>query len=345
MIETPLFFIVGRGRSGTTLLKSMLDAHPNIKVAHESQFMRILYQKYHKKTTWSKTDLESFYNDLWLDPKIHLWPINKEGLQKSLLAHQGTQSYAELCKVVYTHFESLYPTKDLQLIGDKNPVYSLFVDKLIQLYPEAKFIHVVRDYRAVAEAHLRVPYEAHNIASLCYRWNLSNKKIEALKEKHPDQFLLLKYEDLITRPKSELERICTFLNVPFEEHTLNYGQGKDSLKAQWGGVFDWHKNTFKPPITSKINAWESALTPTQIATAETVSHTIGEKYGYRSITPRKDRPRNIATFPGLLLGWLYPFVERVLLRFPLSLSKRLFHAYGTVTNFEKSFKERAPKKD
>ncbi len=56
----PIFFVVGRPRSGTTLLRTLFDAHPNVLVPPECQFIINLYPKYGKVTNWSKKNLESF---------------------------------------------------------------------------------------------------------------------------------------------------------------------------------------------------------------------------------------------------------------------------------------------
>ena len=68
-----LFFIVGRGRSGTSLLVSMLNQHPHIAIPPEALYIMILYNKFAKYKTMSKKMIRTFYNYLWIEKCMNRW--------------------------------------------------------------------------------------------------------------------------------------------------------------------------------------------------------------------------------------------------------------------------------
>src|SRR5687768_17836788 len=116
----PMFFVVGRERSGTTLLQLLCDNHPNIIIPTESPFIKHLYKKYVNRTHWCQKDLLNFYNDLMEEPFITLWNINRERLKAELLSSDPSVSFASLCKIIYFHSMSSNGKADVRLIGDKN---------------------------------------------------------------------------------------------------------------------------------------------------------------------------------------------------------------------------------
>jgi len=145
----PMFFLLGRGRSGTSLFQTILNAHKNIAVPPEAQFVTLLYKKY-SKSSWSKKEVLSFYDDLCLEPRVDNWKLDKDYLKERLLNtldEQGGTNYSKLCREVYSCYAVRKGKESFVVLGDKNPQYSLYVKQLIQVFPEAKFIHMIRDCR------------------------------------------------------------------------------------------------------------------------------------------------------------------------------------------------------
>ena len=145
--EIPIFFIVGRPRSGTTLLRTLFDAHPNSIVPPECQFIINLFPKYGKITHWHEKDLEEFYSELVKQWLFDLWPLDRQELRENLMACTGEQSYGTICKVVYASYQSVFNHDKILALGDKNPGYAIYTRKLLKIFPKAKFIHIIRDYR------------------------------------------------------------------------------------------------------------------------------------------------------------------------------------------------------
>jgi hypothetical protein len=151
--NTPMFFILGRPRTGSTLLRTLFDAHPQVIIPQEWPMLLLLHFRFEKVKYWDKKNLEEFYQSLFQPLKIPFWSIrNWPGidlnlLHSNLLLCEGEQTLETLLKVVYFHYNSFFDKKEIVLIGDKNPAISNHPELLAKLFPTAKFIHLVRDYR------------------------------------------------------------------------------------------------------------------------------------------------------------------------------------------------------
>ncbi|HET6369713.1 MAG TPA: sulfotransferase, partial [Nitrospiria bacterium] len=100
--DQQLVFIVGRGRSGTSLLSSILNTHPDIAVVPEGMFVISLHQKYGGKNRWDEKSLDRFYDDLFLDERsAQWWNLDKEAFKGDLLKLKGERTFSSLCRFVY----------------------------------------------------------------------------------------------------------------------------------------------------------------------------------------------------------------------------------------------------
>jgi hypothetical protein len=291
----PIFFIIGKGRSGTTLLQTLLDAHPNICIPLESRFFIHLYKKYHSKIKWSRNDLTQFYHDLLTEEKISLiWNINLPKLKSAIENSKSDISFAELCKLIYAHYDSFFKKSEIQLIGDKNPVNTLFLDWILSVYPNAKFIHMLRDPRANVASHIKA-HPDKSIAFSALKVTKYNERCETFKTKIKQQTLTLYYEKLVANPKTELDRICKFLNIEFNESMLNHSSVvSQNIKEQLTTnvtndknialklkIFNlFHKNLEKPINTNSINKWKEEFSHSQVNTIESLAKKDHIKYGY-----------------------------------------------------------------
>ncbi|HET8837870.1 MAG TPA: sulfotransferase [Flavobacteriaceae bacterium] len=285
-LETPIFFIVGRGRSGSTLLQMMLDAHPNIQVPLESRFVVYLYKKYAHQKVWSQTVLKQFIVDLSQEKKINLyWDLDWAKLEKNILAQPENTSFAKLCKLVYCHHISFFPKSEILLIGDKNPINSVFVPQLMEIFPDAKFIHLVRDPRANICSHLKSKMET-NLGMAALKWVEFNKYVEKVKLLRPKNYFLLRYEDFVSDPEIWLKEITCFLQMEFRSEMLEYRsiltrKYQSSEKDLRYELFSaYHQNLQKPVNKNLINNWKAYFSKEEIGQIEGIVHERMLKYDY-----------------------------------------------------------------
>ena len=324
--ESKLFFIIGRGRSGTTLLRCVLNAHPRLAVAPEALFIMNLYREYAKVEHWDRGHLLSFYDDLWLEQRLNSWQLDKERLRGDLLACGTDARFADLCKVVYANFASRLGKDDVALLGDKNPIYCLLLPELISLFPDAKFIHTVRDYRDNILSYKEVKFDTNSTSALAYRWKKYNQEVLKASERHPQRFLLLRYEDLLTAPEYQLQRICRFLVVDFEPAMLDF------YKAQPNAlVWEWHRNLRKPLEKTHIALWKSRMREIDVLKSDYICHEISSLFGYERSDKQGSAALCALTLPGVVLGWTLTSLERLVFFLPTRWLAAAINSYRKLT--------------
>lgn len=322
IISIPFFFVTGRPRSGTTLLRMLFDAHPNVTMPPESAWLKYSYPKYGKVRNWDKEQICIFLNDFKSQNLIAFWQLDMELLKSHLLNNAGNYSYGEFCKLIYVYYKSLYNKETIKLIGDKNPPYTLFTDKLIKIFPEAKFVHITRDYRDNILSMLRVDFERPWVSSLAYRWKYYNKTLLNVQRRFPEKFLLIKYEDLVTNPEDKFREICTFLKIEFTLDVLNFNSIKDKITdaSLWNYINKYHQSLYEPISPKKVDEWKLKMKESDIKKADLIAGKFAETLGYARKYTKFNLPLYIYCLPGIIYGRLYYMLFDVIYAvFPYSL--------------------------
>ncbi len=310
MPQQQLFFILGRERSGTTLLCNLLNNHPEVFVPPESPFISFLASKYAgKKTIYAK----EFIEDLYKEPYFNLWKVDKEDLLASL-KKASKPDFTTFCKIVL----QAKTNKNPACIGDKNPTHSVFARQLQKKFPEAKFIWLIRDYRAQVNSMLKVNFEQKNCTSLSIRWKKYNQEIYKIYKKNPAKVCLVRYEDLVSIPSKKLKEISAFLGIEFLENlTINHNHQQQFIPEH-------HKSLKKALNTNAVSSWKEELSKEEIAICERYAGKFGKKFGYEK-TFQKIKPP--IDFKGLFLGLAYvPFIK-VFQKIPLRVRVKIIQKF------------------
>jgi Sulfotransferase family len=217
---TAPFFIVGCGRSGTTLLRMMLASHSRLSIPPETGYLIPLVRRFSLDRPLAADELETAVSiitghDRWQDMKLDAREFRRA-------VSRLTQPFLrDLVEVVYRwHTESEGKVR----WGDKTPPYIEIVPQLARMYPNARFIHLVRDGRDVTKsiqardwAGSRWLYDnarGWSLAIECHwRWARSAAR---------EMILLVYYEDLVLEPETALRRICRFIGEEFEPQMLSW---------------------------------------------------------------------------------------------------------------------------
>jgi hypothetical protein len=266
----PLFFILGRPRSGTTLLASLFDAHPNIMLPFECALIINIYAKYRRTKYWDKSILLSFYHDIIMQRKFDSWRVNTDGLKDYLLSLEGEASFETMIKAVYLKFNSFFGKKEIRIIGDKKPVYAIYPKRLIWLFPNARFIYLTRDYRDNILSIKKVDFEAPFTALLAYRWRFAANRIEKIRNKFPHQFYTIRYEDLVLDPSVHLQKMCDFLGIQYDETVLDFYRIKDELLEKFPRehIERYHSSLLNPIDSTRVYGWKKSMPEQDITTAD-----------------------------------------------------------------------------
>jgi hypothetical protein len=276
--DIPIFFIVSKGRSGSTLLLNLLDANPNTVVPLESTFLVHLYTKYKHVKKWNKKIVDEYLIDLYRMRKIRRrWKLDKTELKNklyNLLEETENVTYGAVSKVIYSSYKSIFPKQNIQLIGDKNPIYTFSIPIIKEIYPQAKFIHLVRDPRANVRSHI-VTFKTKFLSFIVFKWLYYNKEIEKRKMSSPDSFLTVKYENLVESPEETLTGICNFLNVVYNPEMLDFYKKVDAKYGKYEKyVKGAHASLTKPINKGFSTKWKSFFSDNQ----QNIINSICEKH-------------------------------------------------------------------
>ena len=124
------------------------------------------------------------------------------------------------------------------MIGDKNPSYSLFIHRIHKLFPEAKIIHITRDYRDNYISLVKVNFEVPIVPLVIYRWKFAYKRMQKLKKKFPGLIYSVKYEDLASEPEAQFRDICQFLGIDYDPSVMSFYQKKSTVEKAYAGSDD-----------------------------------------------------------------------------------------------------------
>lgn len=257
------FFIIGCGRSGNTLLRSMLVAGGEVAIPPESyvwpRIIRI-FQTYNF-LPWEKlcsliiAEFEAY-------KEFYTWEVNLYIAHKNARILKGKeQTLSNIINEVYKAYQ-LEKTGEIKRWGDKTPINTLYIDKILKVYPNAKFIHIVREPKDVVcslvKAGLNTNYE--NAANTWVSY--VNRAINLRKKLKENQFFEIRYESLVFDPESELQSVCKFLGINFNSSMLDFYKFKESLGDVKYGKH--HENIGKPISTKSIEKWKTILTKDQV---------------------------------------------------------------------------------
>ncbi len=320
------FFILGRGRSGTTLLRTILNKHPEIVIPQETLFVMNIYSKYHKIINWTEKLKVGFFKDIWLDKKLVTnLSINREELRKEIMEASPKSSFADMCKLVYSNHARAETGKDIHIIGDKNPLYSLFPQTLSEAFIGAKFVFLTRNHKDNILSFQKVNFDFNKVNLLAYRWDYYNQAIYTYYQEHPELFLWITYENLLNKPRETLGNVCDFLGVDFDDKILNFQEtGKKNVS--------WHAKLGKAIDKDNIEKWRKEMTPSNILIADTICKNMASNLSYETDLKTPNISQSLSITFGKVLGWLSIMIEKKLIySFPLKLRSSLILLYRIKT--------------
>ncbi|MDE2807433.1 MAG: sulfotransferase [Gemmatimonadota bacterium] len=278
-------FIIGMPFSGTTLLRLMLDAHPDVAIPPGTRFVPHVAQL----DTRAQLDKHLFANVIFSVPT---WPDLQ--IPNSLLLDELNKmpvfSAAAAIRLVYRIYSSRFQKTRS---GDKTPGYAYSINIISRLLPEAYFIHVIRDGRDVALASL-AHHSWHRFGSMTAHATEWKRRIHASWHAalQCPRFVDIKYEDLVTDTESVLRRLCAAIDLPFTDKMLTCHLTADERMAelqdcnQPNGLLAREERLrgyellSKPPQASEIGRWRNELGRSAIEEYEQTAGDLLAGLGY-----------------------------------------------------------------
>lgn len=241
MVEENLVFVCGALRSGTTVLGLMLDNHPNVKNPGEFDFM---YD--YMIENGGLPDVTKLVDNLRIN---RIFNAHKLSIESGLSSVQLLKSF-------------------VRQMERKNKILSLNIhrnfDCVPYLFPDARYIHLLRDARDVARSSIGMGW-AGNVYYGVDHWINSEKSWDRLENKISEEKIVeLNYEELIEKPIETLEKITNFLGVSFSDKMLSYDLN----------------STYSKPDTSLIWQWKRKQSEYEVQTVESKAGMLMISRGY-----------------------------------------------------------------
>jgi len=277
-ITVPLYFIIGSPRSGTNMLHGFLDAHPETRIPTEFPFIPLYAPLFQHRKNWTERDVDDYLN--WIQKKIKhpFWSIERWHIEVVSLRNRLLElipaglDYAAACRETIQQSRSVFPKTAPAALILKEPAYALQTKRLLQIFPDARFIYMYRDPRAQVNSVRHMPFGSRLCTVNSFFWNRVQKHVLKLKSTLPDRVLCVAYEDLVRNTENSLLNICAFLQLPFDEKMLHYHEFSDSIKSEYGlndpDILQYGTSSFLAPDATFIDKWTKDLSKKDIRIIE-----------------------------------------------------------------------------
>ncbi len=298
----PAPFVVGVNRSGTTLLRLMLDAHPQLAIPPETHFVPDVI-RLSRRDGGTRVRM---VRTMTRHPRWGDFGIEARDL-RGRVAHVKP---AKAGPVVRAFYELYAESQGKQRWGDKTPRYMRAMPRIQRALPEARFIHLIRDGRDVAlsQSERALDDDATTIGEAAERWQ---RRVRTAREHATElagdrvTYREVRYEDLVRDPETALRGICEYIELPFDPAMLRYyeraadrlteidrdlGRDGEAVRSAHERL-EGHAMTLKPPSTERIERWREEMAPADVAEFERVAGELLAELGYEvgATSPGKEK--------------------------------------------------------
>src|ERR671917_490473 len=281
----PYLFIVGCARSGTTLLHRIVDAHPRIPIPPEIHGPSHYFKNQNRLVT------PELVSELTEHKRFAQFEIPGEDFE-GLLGSGEPVPYPTFLNRVFGLYGKI---KNKPLVGNKTTSYVRNILELHALWPDAKFVHIIRDGRDVCLSILNwkkadrtagryASWEEDPVSTTALWWE---RKVRTAREAGArlgsSLYYEVRYESLISRPEQECHRLCEFLDVPYDDAMIRFAEGKtrtDLPNARKTPKKAWL------PITSGLRNWRTEMPVKDVERFEAAAGNLLEELGYERSFPR-----------------------------------------------------------
>jgi Sulfotransferase family len=269
-VTSPLI-VLGVSRSGTTLLRVVLDRSPGLAIPDESFFVPLLARR-HGRTV----DAARFLDDVARIPTIRGWGLRATDVAPHVETGMPTGD------AIAAIFETYADRAGKPRWGDKTPMYMRHLPLLELLFPDAQYVHLIRDGRDAALSFFEMPGGTYTrtwahpetAARFACLWRKEVVDARALGRRVGERrYHELRYEELVADPDAVVRRICAFADVPFEPAMLEYASDVDvSAKP--------HQQRLLRPPTTGVRSWREEMPVEDVAAFEEVAGDLLAELGY-----------------------------------------------------------------
>ena len=275
-------FIIGTERSGTNLLRLILNTHSNIAIPHPPHIMKNFFK------------LEPLYGDLKKDAnfralvkdviemvELHPYPWGIK-LNAERISREAEER--NLISIFFAVYNQYLESASKARWGCKSTFMIYHVASVRRYYPSSKFLYLVRDGRDVAASAKKSIFNRYCVYYTAQVWKKEQQiGIYWLNKLDKDNIFLLKYEDLLSDPKGTVRSVCSFLNEPYQENMLNFFHTQEAQKS--GSISAAWRNTASPIIKNNFEKFKVELRKDEIDLFENIASEELDYFSYRLSRP------------------------------------------------------------
>jgi hypothetical protein len=282
----PYVFIVGCPRSGTTLLRRLVDTHPHIAIIHQSRFIPNFFER-RRGLTPEGLVTTKLVDRLLQARGVKNLETSREMLE-SLVEAGEPLSYSTFITGV---FDLYGKGQGKRLVGDKTPAYVRRIPTLHALWPEARFVHIIRDGRDVCMSAINWRKADHALgrfstwgedqvstAAVWWEWHVRLGREDG-GSLAPKLYHEVRYEALVSEPAKECEKLCSFLDLPYDDAMLKFHEGRAKMKPGRDAKRAWL------PTTSGLRDWRTQMPAEALERFEASAGDLLEELGYPRACP------------------------------------------------------------
>ena len=267
----PPLVVLGVSRSGTTLLRVILDRSPGLAIPDESFFVPLLARRHGKAV-----EVASFLDDVARIHAIRDWGLSIADVAPRIRSGMPT---GEAIAAIYDAYAE---AAGKPRWGDKTPMYMRHLSLLDELFPDARYVHLIRDGRDAALSFLQMPEGTYTRtwahpttpAEFACLWRKEVTDARALGRRvGTARYHEVRYEALVADPDATVRAICAFADAPFEPAMLDYAGAVDVSSKP-------HQQRLLTPPTTGVRSWRDDMSAQDVAGFEEVAGDLLSELGY-----------------------------------------------------------------
>ena len=275
-----LFFIVGTGRSGTTLLQAMLASHSRLDIPPETKF----FQRHDPiEPRFGGDPLPADRLNDWIENYFASQDWADVGMVRSEVEPRMRASDRSAAGLFLSILVAWQSRSGKSRVGEKSPLHCKFVERIAAVFPRAKFIHIYRDPRDVVVSMRTMDWTHGSLRDQARNWRkILDDHLRLSAKLPPSIYTGVRFETLVAQPEAELRRLCAFLGEEFEPAMLNFHERP--LAGFHEREMGWKDGTRQPLSAASIGRYRQHLSPRQIAQVERIAGPTMVRLGYQPVS-------------------------------------------------------------